>query len=76
MNITEAVDRAIQECTLIDALSWICVWESERAIQQARFNYGSGSNGQGWDTCFKYCISEVVKRYQATDIILKIDNTC
>ena len=68
MNITEAVKTACQEPTLLDALTWICVWESERAINQARFNLGSGSDragwNAGWDTCFRICIEHVMKNYQ------------
>lgn len=63
LNITQAVERACEEPTLLDALSWICVWESERAIHQARFNFGSGTNGAGWDTCFKYCLKCVMEEY-------------
>lgn len=64
MNADEAVTRAIKEPTLAKALSWICVWESERAIAQARFNYGSGQNGAGWDTCFEYLINLVLDKYK------------
>ena len=60
MNITEATKRALQEPNLDEALSWICVWESERAIDQARFRYGSGADGQGWDTLFGFCIKQVM----------------
>ena len=65
MNIDQAVERACQEPTLLDALTWICVWESERAIKQARENYGSGSGGAGWDTCFRYCLEQVMVSYHA-----------
>ena len=34
MNIDQAVLRACGELTLLDALSWICVWENERVIRQ------------------------------------------
>ena len=42
MNITEATKRACEEPTLLDALTFICVWESERVVH----------NDQ-WDTRFK-----------------------
>jgi len=64
MNISEAVNRAIQEPTLIDALSSICIWESERIVRQVQNNYGSGSNGAGWDTCFWICIKLVMESYK------------
>ncbi len=67
MNVKEAVERACQEPTLVEALSFICVWECERAIKQARENYGSGANGAGWDTCFKYAIQLVMDEYETVD---------
>lgn len=63
LNIDEAVKEACKQATLLDALTWICIWESERAIAQARFNLGSGSNGAGWDTCFRFCLKRVMEEY-------------
>ena len=63
MDITEATKKACEEPTLVDALTWICVWEGERAIKQARENFGSGANGSGWDTCFKICLQAVMNVY-------------
>ena len=62
-NLTEAVAVACQQPTLLEALTFICIWESERAINQARFNYGSGSDGAGWDTCFGICLKNVIDKY-------------
>ena len=74
MNIDQAVTRACEEQTLLDALNWICVWESERAIKQAREQYGSGADGAGWDTCFKHCLDRVMVEYQQRiDCKLKAD---
>jgi hypothetical protein len=68
MNIDEAVAKACLEPTLLDALTWIAVWESERAIQQAKkfFETGerTGSNGAGWDTCFKVCFEKVMQTWK------------
>lgn len=64
MNIDEAVAEAIKQSTLIDALTWICIWESERIVKQVRNNLGSGSNGAGWDTCFKVCIERTMAAYK------------
>ena len=52
------IDRACKEPTLVEALSFIClwVWESERSIQQAREN-------PQWDTLFNFWISNVIKKY-------------
>jgi hypothetical protein len=63
MNISEAVERACEKPTLVEALSWICVWESERIIKQAKKNLVD-SDGKGWDTCFKYCIERVMEEYK------------
>ncbi len=56
LGITEAVRRACKEPTLLDALSWICVWESERVVKQARKN-------SQWETCFKVCLRYVTENY-------------
>jgi hypothetical protein len=65
MNITEATERACKESTLLDALSWIALWESERAIAQAIKNDHTGertaSHGGKWDTCFKRCFESVMQ---------------
>lgn len=66
MKITEAVKRACEEPTLLDALTWIAVWESERAIEQAHAykmtGVSTGAQG-GWDTCFKVCFSLVMEEW-------------
>ena len=56
MNIKEAVDRACEEATLLDALTFICIWESERIVKQAR-------NNKQWETCFKVCLKKVMEKY-------------
>lgn len=56
MNTSQAVERACREPTLIDALTWIAIWESERAIQQAKAN-------PTWETCFKHCFTNVMKQW-------------
>jgi len=56
MNITEATKRACQEPTLLKALTWICVWESERIVEQARKN-------PTWETCFGVCLESVLEAY-------------
>lgn len=68
MNIDEAVLKACEEPTLVDALTWIAVWESERAIRQAERFFKTGestaSHGGGWDTCFRTCFKRVLERYE------------
>lgn len=67
MNFQEAVKKACEEPTMLDALSWIAVWESERAIQQAhKFLSGEterDTDGKGWDTCFKFLFQQVMEHY-------------
>ena len=67
MNIDEAVNKACQQPTLLDALSWIVEWEGDRAVHQALNNYGSGSDGAGWDTCFRYCLKQVIYNYKTDE---------
>lgn len=62
MNITEATEKACQEPTLLDALSWICVWESERIVKQAKKNLRD-ADSKNWDTCFRFCIKQVMEKY-------------
>jgi hypothetical protein len=64
IKLEEAVEKACKEKTLLDALTFICIWECGRAINQARFNYGSGANGAGWDTCFKLCLESVMNKWK------------
>ena len=71
MNVPEAVKRACQEPTLEEAISWICVWETERVVRQALRNCRlvdglvvvkknpDTSHGGGWDTCFYQLIREI-----------------
>jgi len=56
MNIDEAVKEACKKATLLDALTFICVWESERIVKQARKN-------EQWETCFGFCLSRVLEKY-------------
>jgi len=67
MNITEAVKRACEEPTLVEALAWICIWESERVIAQVLTNYEAGTAEDGYDTCFGYCLKLVMEEYVDQD---------
>jgi hypothetical protein len=74
MNIKEAVKRACEEPTLEAALVWICIWENARAVKQAVENPGSGAEGAGWDTFFKFCISAVMNTWvKPPDNIPRVD---
>jgi len=60
------INRALEEPTLLKALSFVAVWESERAIQQARKYYDTGVSTAaygGWDTCFEYCFKELISKW-------------
>ena len=62
MNIDEAVKEACKRSTLLDALTFICIWESERIVKQAKKKLYD-ADGKGWDTCFRFCLAGVVKKY-------------
>ena len=68
VNIDEATKSACKEPTLLDALTWIAVWETERVVQQAKKYFETGvstaSHGGGWDTCFKVCFQRVMEAWE------------
>ncbi|MFI5296912.1 MAG: hypothetical protein ACHREM_02345 [Polyangiales bacterium] len=68
MNIDEAVARACKEPTLVEALTWIAVWETERVVQQAlkwkETGVSTASGGAGWDTCFGRLFERVTDYYE------------
>jgi len=76
MTLNEAIDRACEEPTLLDAQAWIALWECERVIPNAhKFLNGEserGPNGQGWDTCFKFLIKEVTEQYPLKKTLKKL----
>lgn len=66
MNLLEAVERACQEKTLSEALTWIAIWEAERAIAQAlewqRAGITTAAQGN-WDLCFGVCFQAVIEKH-------------
>lgn len=66
MNIDEATKRACEEPTLLDALTWICVWESERIVKQAKKELRD-AEGKGWYTCFRICLKSVLENYYSDE---------
>ncbi|RKY70354.1 MAG: hypothetical protein DRQ14_09060 [Candidatus Latescibacterota bacterium] len=70
MNIDEVVVRACREPTLLDALTRICVWESERVVAQAMNGSRNGQDGAGWDTCFRLCLSKVMDEYASEEAVI------
>lgn len=69
MDLSQAVARACEEGSRLDALTYIAVWESERIIAQARefdrTGIRTGANEGGWDTCFRQCFREVMEEWEA-----------
>jgi len=74
VNLTQAVAQACKENSLVDALTYIAVWESERAIVQARefdrTGIRTGANGGAWDTCFRVCFAAVMEAWSREHILL------
>jgi hypothetical protein len=68
LSLTEAVKMACEQDSLTDALVWIAVWESDRAVKQAlefqRTGVSTASHGGGWDTCFRVSFQEVMKAWR------------
>ena len=58
MNIKEAVNEAMKEPTLLEAQTFICIWEMERVVKYVRSHNGS------WETCFKICLNEVTDAWE------------
>lgn len=57
-SLTDILNRACEEPTLLDAISFISVCDTERAVAQARRN-----NFESWETCSKYLIGELLKKW-------------
>jgi len=63
------IEKALKEPTLLDALTHIAIWESERAIEQAEANknkperdyWGTHSGGR-WDTCFRFFFKAILDK--------------
>lgn len=60
MNFNEAVEEACKKPTLVDALTYICVWESERVVK-----YTKEFPDEQWESCFHYCINNVIQKYNS-----------
>ena len=68
-NLAEIVRIACEQASsLVDAISMVCIWESERAIKQAfkwkETGESTASHGGGWDTCFRVCIEAVIEAWE------------
>ncbi len=58
MNISEVVELALKEDTLLDALVTGCIWESDRAIKQGLENKGK------YETCFRFVLKQILDRWE------------
>lgn len=56
MTFVEIVERACQEPTLVDAMTFAAICETERVVVQAR-------NNPQWDTCFRFTFKAVLERW-------------
>jgi len=58
-TFSDIVRKACEQPTLLEALTWIAIWETDRAVRQAR-------EGVQYDTCFKFLFEQVFQCYEAT----------
>lgn len=56
LNLEQAIDQAHEEGTMVKALSFLSVWETERVVVQAR-------NNPQWETCFETIFKTYFKKY-------------
>jgi hypothetical protein len=63
-NIEDAVKKACKQPTLLDALTYMAIWESGRIVEQAKDNLAMANLGmKSWDSCFNYCFKKVFEEY-------------
>jgi len=54
MNIKEATENACKEDSLVDALTYIAIWENERVVKYVTTHKGP------FETCFGMCFNSVL----------------
>lgn len=67
MNIKEAVGIACGQPTLLDALVYIAIWDTEHTVVQVKRHFETGETtpeGAGWETCFRTCFEAVFEEWQ------------
>lgn len=57
-NLDELIENACKQPTLLDALSFVSIFDTDRAVQQAKSN-----NFQNWETISKFLIEKVLEKY-------------
>jgi len=71
MKSGNLLKEACEKSTLIEALSWGCLMESERAIKQAHKNLTNNTpdiDGKMWDTCFEFVITQIMENYKGEEM--------
>lgn len=66
MKLDQILKNALEKPTLVDALSYVAVWENDRAVHEALRNHENKVRtfeGGLWETCFKFLFGEVLKLY-------------
>ncbi len=71
VSVPEAIATALKQPTLVDALSWIAIWDTERTVRQALRNVGPDNRketGHGglWETTFKLLFEQVLEQWHPT----------
>lgn len=67
MNLKEAIAKACECETLVEALTFIAIWETDRAVHQAiDFNnlYKTNYYGPAYETCFKVIFEELILAFE------------
>ena len=67
MNIDEIVQRAMQEKSLVSALTIGAIWETERIIKEYDRNRKNGtkaSNGVMWDSMFGVTFQAIIDQWE------------
>jgi hypothetical protein len=74
LNLTQAVARAVQEPTLLDALSWIAIWDNDRAVRQAFRGVRDPNSGALWETNFLFLFKQVTEAWNAKVVRVLVKN--
>jgi len=68
-KIDEAVNKACSEPTLLEAFSWIAIWENDRAVKQALKGEKDPFSGSLRETCFLHCFKAVMEQWAKKNTI-------
>jgi len=59
-NVTDALNLAVKENTLLEAQEFMCVWEMERIVKRVKSH-----PNEPWESCFGYCLSALNFAWEA-----------